>query len=78
MIIERDGDDLPEVEDRHPWTMRAVYKKCGGHYHVGIWSGHGQRAKCGDLTFREEEWPAALDALELVAEVLDGDRQPAV
>lgn len=49
--------------------MISIYLRAelrGAHWHVGVWSATrpGQtRGKCGELVFREEEWPAFRDAL---------------
>jgi hypothetical protein len=39
-------------------SLHLIYEVLGGHTHVRVFAGRGadHRAKCGDLTFRNEEW----------------------
>ncbi len=39
--------------------IRFRYKKLGGHYHVRVFTSKAMNmtfARCGELTFSEEEW----------------------
>lgn len=49
---------------KHSLALRA--QRAGGHTHVRVFMGPDpdHRAKCGDLTFTNEEWDALLTALE--------------
>jgi hypothetical protein len=41
--------------------LRIRYEKLGGHYHCRLFTARGPNqtfAKCGDLAFDENEWPA--------------------
>jgi hypothetical protein len=46
----------------HRWRYRVI----GGHTHVRVFCGHTVAAlgNCGDLVYRNEEWPDFQQALE--------------
>lgn len=39
-------------------SLHLIYERGGGHTHVRVFAGKDalSRSKCGDLTFRNEEW----------------------
>lgn len=66
--------------------LKAKAKLRGEHYHVGIWMGKhsGALGKCGEVVFREDEWPFVKCALrgdlmrgtEVIIEEFGGDGAP--
>lgn len=62
---------------RYDPFLRLRYAKAGGHVHCRLFSARDPRqtyAKCGDLTFSEDEWPDAASRLRHAGiEVLEED-----
>lgn len=53
--------------------IRIYYQKLGGHIHCRVFTGKAKNsthAKCGTLTFDEQEWSVVHDMLSSIAEVV--------
>jgi hypothetical protein len=49
--------DQPERAEARAMSFKFQARQAGEHVHVAVWSGdEGQRAHCGVLTMRPEEW----------------------
>jgi hypothetical protein len=47
----------PERAEARAMSFKFQARQAGEHVHVAVWSGvEGQRAHCGVLTMRPEEW----------------------
>ena len=62
------------VKMRETLSVKVRAKKMGGHWHVTVWIGkdanltHGN---CGELVFREEEWPIVRDRMFRMAQITE-------